>query len=218
LPESIVVHEIYDTIQGESTLAGTPCTIVRLAGCPLRCHYCDTPAALPFSSGEERKVDDIVQEVCQRNRALVLVTGGEPLAQKQCRNLLGELVKIASIVQLETSGAFDIGDIDSGVRRILDIKTPGSGEEERNRWSNLDLLRDGDEIKFVIKDRADYEWAMSVIERHSLAAGGLPILFSPIWKLMDSKILAGWILEDRAPVRLQWQLHKLIWGGETQSV
>ena len=218
MPDSIVLHEIYDTIQGESTLAGVPCTIVRLAGCPLRCSYCDTPAALAFDAGKERSIDDVVSDVRQRDRPLTLVTGGEPLAQKHCRTLLAVLAQAMPIVQLETSGAFDISGIDPRIRRIIDIKTPGSGEERRNRWRNLDLLHDGDEVKFILRDRADFDWATAVIQKHRLADAGIPLLLSPVWDALDVQTLAGWILEDQAPVRLQWQLHKLIWGSAAVSV
>ena len=151
---SVRIHEIYDSIQGESTLAGMPCTLVRLAGCPLRCRYCDTPQAWSFERGTAMAIDAVVADVAQRNRPLVLVSGGEPLAQPACQDLLAALVQTGRIIQLETSGAFDIRDIPEGVRRILDVKTPGSGEAERNLERNIDGLRDGDEIKFVITSRA----------------------------------------------------------------
>ncbi|MDX8412228.1 MAG: radical SAM protein [Mariprofundaceae bacterium] len=218
MPDCIVLHEMYDTIQGESTLAGLPCTIVRLAGCPLRCSYCDTPSALAFDAGEERSIDEVVRDVRQRGRPLTLVTGGEPLAQKHCRKLLRALAQTMPIVQLETSGSIDVSGMDPRIRRIIDIKTPGSGEEKRNRWSNLDLLHAGDEIKFVVKDRADYDWAMTVIQQRHLVETGLPVLFSPVWDALDIQTLAGWILEDQSPVRLQWQLHKLIWGGTAERI
>ena len=195
-----------------------PCTLVRLAGCPLRCHYCDTPGALPFNAGKEHGIDDIVSDVQQRGRPLTLVTGGEPLAQKHCPKLLHALAQAMPLVQLETSGAFDISGVDERIRRIIDIKAPGSGEEKRNRWSNLEHLHEGDEIKVVIGNREDYEWTMAMIRRHKLAAHGLPVLLSPVWGALDIKSLAGWILEDGAPVRLQGQLHKFIWGGEAHSV
>ncbi len=217
MPE-VRIFEIYDSIQGESTLAGMPCTIVRLAGCPLRCSYCDTRQALSFGSGHPRTIEDVVEDVNQRNMPLTLVTGGEPLAQKQCLPLLAELARRRPIVQLETSGAFEIRDVPAGVRRILDIKTPGSGEEARNRWSNLDLLRDGDEIKFVLADRQDYEWAVEVIRRHSLTERSLPVLFSPVRETLGPEELAAWLVEDRLPVRLQLQVHKVIWGNEATGV
>lgn len=218
MPASVRIHDIYDTIQGESTLAGMPCVIVRLAGCPLRCTYCDTPSALPFDAGTDCTVDEVVDRVIQRDRPLALVTGGEPLAQKSSRQLLRALAEAGGIVQLETSGAFDIGGIDRRVRRIIDIKTPGSGEETRNRWENLELLAQGDELKIVVGDRRDYDWAMSVIDQHALAERLVPILMSPVWGRLEPAELAGWILRDHAPVRLQWQLHKLIWGDKAERI
>ena len=215
LSGALRVHEIYDSIQGESTLAGMPCTLVRLAGCPLRCTYCDTPQALSFDAGEMRDIDDIVADVARRDRPLTLVTGGEPLAQKSSLDLLAALAAARPIVQLETSGAFDISRVDARVRRILDIKTPGSGEESRNDWNNLAHLKDGDEIKVVICDRTDYDWALDILDRFQPR---VPVLFSPAWGAVSPAELAGWILEDHAPVRLQLQWHKHIWGAEATGV
>ncbi len=213
--DQIRLFELYDSIQGESTLAGMPCTLVRLAGCPLRCTYCDTVQALPFDAGERRSIGDIVDEVNARNRPLTLVTGGEPLAQKTTFSLLQALADARPLVQLETSGAFDITDVDPRVRRILDLKTPGSGEVARNNWRNLQDLRDGDEIKVVICNRDDYEWALNAIDRYQPS---VPVLFSPAWGELDPADLASWILEDHAPVRLQLQWHKHIWGAEASGV
>ncbi len=212
---AVRVHEIYDSLQGESTLAGTPCTLVRLAGCPLRCSYCDTPQALAFDAGESRPIDDIVAEVKRRGRPLALVTGGEPLAQKFTPALLAALAETRPAVQLETSGAFDISHLDARVRRILDIKTPGSGEAQRNHWENLEHLRDGDEIKAVIRNREDYLWVLEVVARFR---PHVPVLLSPVWGALSPAELAGWILDDHAPVRLQLQWHKYIWGAETAGV
>ncbi len=212
------VNAIYDTIQGESTLAGMPCTLIRLAGCPLNCTYCDTPEAIPFDSGDWMPVDELVAQVNERARPLVLVTGGEPLAQRGTRPLLEALSDGSRLVQLETSGALPIAGLPLAVRRILDVKTPGSGEHERNRLENLTELRHGDEIKFVLTSRADYEWALRFILDHALEALGIPLLFSPAWGRLDARDLARWILEDRAPVRLQMQVHKLIWGAEHRHV
>ncbi len=219
LPETqIRVYEIYDSIQGESTLAGTPCTIVRLAGCPLRCSYCDTPQALSFKGGSPLSIDDITARVRDSNHPLCLVTGGEPLAQKPCPVLLSSLADICPTVQLETSGAFDINTVDSRIHRILDIKTPGSGEHIRNMPENYKHLRQGDEIKFVIMDRDDYKWMLETIRLHDLTQSEAPILASPAWGEIAPADLAGWIIEDNPPVRLQLQYHKLIWGHEATGV
>jgi len=212
---AIKIYEIYDSIQGESTLAGMPCTLIRLAGCPLRCNYCDTLQALPFDSGKEYSIDQVTNEVRQRNRPLTLVSGGEPLAQKACLPLLSALAKMATILQLETSGAFDISQTDPRVRRILDIKTPGSGESKRNRWENLHSLKDGDELKFVITSHEDYEWAVGILEKYQPV---VPVLFSPVWGDIQPPDLATWMLEDHVPARMQLQLHKHIWGAEATGV
>jgi len=209
------IYEIYDTLQGESTLSGMPCTLIRLAGCPLRCNYCDTQQALAFDSGKIYSIDRIADEVRQRKRPLTLVSGGEPLAQKSCVHLLSALVKIAPILQLETSGAFDIRQIDPGVRRILDIKTPGSGEDKRNRWDNLHFLKNGDELKFVITSHADYVWAVEILKKYQPLA---PVLFSPAWGNIEPADLALWMLEDNLPARMQLQLHKYVWGAEATGV
>lgn len=215
---TVRIFELYDSIQGESTLAGTPCTIIRLAGCPLRCKYCDTKQALSFSSGKERSIQKLVSEVNQRNMPLTLVTGGEPLAQEQCLPLLEKLVVSRPTIQLETSGAFDIRAIHPQVCRILDIKTPGGGEENRNLWRNLEHLHAGDEIKFVLVNRGDYIWALDIIRQFDLARLGIPLLFSPMWDSLDLKDLAQWLVQDRAPARLQLQTHKVIWGPEATCV
>jgi len=215
----IRVHEIYDCIQGESTLAGMPCTLLRLAGCPLDCSYCDTPDAIPFDSGQWMFLEDIVDDVLARKRPLILVSGGEPLAQKTCRPLLDELAKHAPLLQLETSGAFDIANLHPAVRRILDIKTPDSGEAERNLWDNIDHLKAGDEVKFVLCSERDYQWALQVLEeRFSHVSADIPILFSPVESRLPARQLAAWILQDAPPVRLQLQMHKHIWGAEATSV
>lgn len=216
--KSIRIFEIYDSIQGESTLAGMPCTLVRLGGCPLRCTYCDTPQAQPADSGSRHCIDDVVREVNVRARPLTLVTGGEPLAQKSCLDLLAALADTRPLVQLETSGALDISSVDRRIHRILDIKTPGSGEAERNRWNNLEHLHAGDEIKFVLACDDDYPWVLEIMRRHRLVELGLPILLSPAWGLVDAAELASWMLRDRVPARLQLQWHKHIWGAQVQGV
>ena len=195
-----------------------PCTLVRLAGCPLRCRYCDTPHAWSFERGTDMDIDAVVADIERRNRPLVLVSGGEPLAQAGCLDLLAALVETGRLIQLETSGAFDIADVPAGVRRILDLKTPGSGEMEKNLIGNLALLTGGDEIKFVITGRHDYEWARAMIAEQALADLNLPILLSPAWGEIEAAELAQWLIEDRLPVRLHLQQHKHIWGGEAKGV
>jgi len=195
-----------------------PCTLVRLAGCPLNCSYCDTPRAIPMDSGNAMSIEAIVQRVRTSARPLVLVTGGEPMAQRALPLLLNALQNDTTIIQLETSGAYDIAAIKPPVRRILDIKTPGSGEEARNKWSNLQQLRAGDEIKFVLSDEADYRWSVEKIRQHDLEHQQATILFSPCWDAIDVRDLARWILDDRLKVRLQLQMHKYIWGAEAEGV
>ncbi len=192
-----------------------PCTLVRLAGCPLRCDYCDTPRALSFSSGKEYGIGEIADEVRSRGRPLTLVTGGEPLAQKSCLPLLSALAGISPMLQLETSGAFDISQTHPKVRRIMDIKTPASGESERNRWENMRYLKDGDEIKFVIASRRDYQWARDAIHQRRPE---VPVLFSPVWGDIKPADMVRWMLRDHVPARLQMQLHKYIWGAKAAGV
>ncbi|OIO71085.1 MAG: radical activating enzyme family protein [Zetaproteobacteria bacterium CG_4_10_14_0_2_um_filter_55_20] len=213
------IHEIYDCIQGESTLAGMPCTLVRLAGCPLNCTYCDTPEAIPFDSGEWMNIADIVAEVSKRKRPLTLVSGGEPLAQKGCARLLEALADVSPLLQLETSGSFDIGSLHPAVRRIIDIKTPDSGEESRNRWENIAHLKSGDELKIVLCSRADYAWALQTLSRlGNTLAQDIPVLFSPVESRLPATDLAEWMLQDNPPARLQLQMHKHIWGAEATHV
>ncbi len=213
------IHEIYDCIQGESTLAGMPCTLVRLAGCPLNCSYCDTPEAIPFDSGEWMTVGDIVAEVKRRDRPLTLVSGGEPLAQKSCTPLLAALADAAPMLQLETSGTFDVSSLHPAVRRIVDIKTPDSGEEACNRWQNIAHLKSGDEIKFVLCSRADYEWALQTLENiRDALSPDVPVLFSPVESRLPATDLAEWILRDRPQARMHLQMHKHIWGPDTAHV
>ncbi len=208
---SLRVNEIFYSLQGETSRSGLRTVFVRLTGCPLRCSYCDTEYA--FHEGRSMEMDEILGEVGKHAAHYVTVTGGEPLAQKHCLLLLEALCDQGYSVSLETGGAMDISKVDGRVSRIVDIKTPGSIEESKNLWSNLDWLNGNDEIKFVLTDRADYEWARSVFEERRLGAIA-PVLFSPAQGMLHPKDLAEWILEDGLEVRMQIQLHKLIWGNE----
>lgn len=215
------VTEIFHSIQGESTWAGLPCTFVRLTGCPLRCSWCDTEYA--FHGGERMAFDEIMAEVATHPTKLVEVTGGEPLAHPGAFDLTDRLLDAGYTVLVETSGAFDVTPLDERVHKIMDLKCPGSGESHRNLYSNLDRLGAGDEVKFVIKDRTDYEWARDAIRSRGLddrvREGTLrALLVSPVWGEIDLEALAGWILEDALPVRFQVQVHKLIWGAERTGV
>lgn len=203
------IHEIFHSLQGESSRVGLPTVFVRLTGCPMRCVYCDT--AYAFSGGSNMEIDDIMTKVAQFGTKYVTVTGGEPLAQKNCLVLLKTLCDAGYSVSLETGGAIDISPVDKRVSVILDIKTPDSGELENNLWQNLDHLKSTDEIKFVLCSRADYEWAKNqLIERH--LADKCPILFSPVYSQLKPVDLADWVVADRLPVRMQVQLHKILWG------
>ena len=204
-------------MQGESTLAGMPCTFIRLAGCPLNCVYCDTPQAIPMDSGEKQSFDTILNALPSTKTPLVLVTGGEPLAQRNCIPLLEALLPLYQHVQLETAGAYDISQVPEAVSIILDIKTPGSGEVERNRWQNMNVLRANTEIKIVLTDRADYDWAKGIISKYDLTNKST-VLMSCTWGSLNPKSLANWIVEDELDVRLQLQLHKYIWGAEVSGV
>ncbi|MDP2822406.1 MAG: 7-carboxy-7-deazaguanine synthase QueE [Sulfuritalea sp.] len=210
LHTSLRVTEIFHSIQGESSRVGLPTVFVRLTGCPLRCVWCDT--AYAFSGGESLAIDDIVQRVAGFDCATVCVTGGEPLAQKNCLPLLAALCDAGHSVSLETSGALDIGEVDARVARIVDLKAPGSGEQTKNRWENLDLLTAHDELKFVLASREDYDWAVSACRQHRLFER-CPVLFSPVQGQLDPAMLAQWILDDLLPVRFQLQLHKVLWGN-----
>ena len=218
---SLRVTEIFHSIQGESTWAGMPCTFVRLTGCPLRCVWCDT--AYAFSGGRRLSFDDILAAVRGHGCNLVELTGGEPLAQAGAFALVERMLEEGFTVLVETSGAIDVHPLDARAHRIMDLKCPGSGEEGRNLWANLAHLDGRDEVKFVVKDRADYEWARDVIVERALAdrirEGSLnALLMSPVWGEMNLEELAGWILEDRLPVRFQAQLHKHIWGPDAKGV
>ena len=203
------ITEIFASLQGESTRVGLPTVFVRLTGCPLRCSWCDT--AYAFSGGETRTLDDILAEVAGHGLRHVCVTGGEPLAQKGCLALLAALCDAGHDVSLETSGALDIAGVDPRVSRIVDLKVPGSGELARNRLENLALLNARDELKFVLADATDYDWARRQIAEHRLAER-CTVLLSPVAGALDPADLAGWIVRDRLPVRFQLQLHKILWN------
>jgi 7-carboxy-7-deazaguanine synthase len=208
--DRIKVTEIFVSIQGEAMFSGWPTVFVRLTGCPLRCRYCDTTYA--FGGGEWRRIEDLVTEVTRLGTRHVCVTGGEPLAQKRCLNLLASLCDAGFDVSLETSGAIDISPVDSRVARVVDIKTPGSDEHSHNRWANWALLNERDALKFVICDRADYDWAVSELAKR--AAPPCPVFFSASHDELPARELADWIVADRLAVRLQVQLHKVLWGTE----
>lgn len=205
------ITEIFYSLQGESSWTGLPTVFIRLTGCPLRCHYCDTSYA--FTGGDWMSLDDILQQVRQYNTAYVCVTGGEPLAQKSCFALLSRLCDEGYQVSLETSGALDVSAVDRRVKKIMDIKTPGSGEEGRNLYKNFDFITAEDEIKLVISSRQDYEWARSLLQQYELARK-TTVLFSPVQGEMSAKDLADWVLQDQLPVRFQIQLHKYLWNNQ----
>jgi 7-carboxy-7-deazaguanine synthase len=214
--DQLRVHEIYESIQGESTFAGLPCTFVRLSRCNLRCRWCDTPQA--FEGGTTMDRSTVFERALAFGTPLVELTGGEPLLQAGAIPLLRELCDAGRTVLLETSGERDISEVDPRVHRIMDLKAPGSDESHRNRWENIEHLDERDEVKLVLADRADYEWAKGVIEAHHLADRVNAVLLSPVWGELDPQDLVKWVLEDRLPVRLQIQIHKAIWGAETQGV
>ena len=207
--DRLKISEIFYSIQGEAQFSGWPTVFVRLTGCPLRCSYCDT--AYAFSGGEWRTIDEILTEVAGFDTEYVCVTGGEPLAQPRCLRLAEALAERGYRVSLETSGALDVGAVDARVSRIVDVKTPASGEAAKNRWENLELLRSSDGLKFVICNREDFEWAKGVLAEHG--ALPCPVFFSPSHDELTPGELADWILADRLPVRLQIQLHKALWGN-----
>ena len=203
------VNEIFFSLQGESLTAGIPTVFIRLSGCPLRCQYCDT--AYAFYDGQWLSVSEVVAAVAKHQAAYVTVTGGEPLAQTECLALLKRLCDAGYTVSIETSGALDISAIDERVVRVMDLKTPASGESHRNRWDNIQHLRSTDQVKFVICNRVDYDWAKTILSRYALHHR-CTVLFSPAWEQLEGRQLAEWILADHIPVRLQLQLHKLLWG------
>ncbi|MGW8248375.1 MAG: 7-carboxy-7-deazaguanine synthase QueE [Acidiferrobacterales bacterium] len=205
------ISEIFYSLQGEADTAGAPTVFVRLTGCPMRCQYCDTEYA--FTGGERKTVEQILQEVGQYKTRLVTVTGGEPLAQRDVHHLLSRLCDNGYQVSLETGGSIDIQPVDPRVSIVLDIKTPGSGESERNRLDNLGHISSKDQIKFVICDRSDYEWSRDFVMQHRLDRM-CTVWFSPSYGQVEARDLADWILQDHLPVRLQLQLHKSLWGDE----
>ncbi|MDO9010220.1 MAG: 7-carboxy-7-deazaguanine synthase QueE [Gallionella sp.] len=204
------ITEIFFSLQGETSRTGLPTVFIRLTGCPLRCSYCDT--AYAFTGGQSHTLSDILEQVAQYTPRYVTVTGGEPLAQKNCLPLLRDLCDAGYQVSLETSGALDIGAVDVRVMRVLDIKTPASGEVDKNRWENLALLAPHDEIKFVLCDENDYFWARQVLSQYQLAEK-CEVLFSPAQGALDATQLADWVLRDHLPVRFQLQLHKMLWNN-----
>lgn len=212
----LTINEIFHSIQGESTHAGRPCVFVRLTACDLRCSWCDTPYA--FTEGQKASVDDVVAEVERMGCKLVEITGGEPLLQKDVYSLMERLVESGHTVMLETGGHLSIADVPAPVIRVVDVKCPGSGESEKNYWPNLDLLTKRDEVKFVIRDRGDYEFARDVVAKHTLVERAGAVLFSPVHGVLAPKDLAAWILADGLEVRLQLQAHKYIWGADVRGV
>jgi 7-carboxy-7-deazaguanine synthase len=203
--------EIFLSLQGESSLVGWPTVFVRLTGCPLRCQYCDT--AYAFHGGEWHSLQQVLEQVRAQGVRHVCVTGGEPLAQKACVPLLSALCDEGYVVSLETSGAIDVSAVDPRVIRVVDIKTPGSGEVGRNRWDNMALLNERDQIKFVLCGRDDYDWARTILDKYALPAR-CTVLLSPSHGQLQPRDLADWIVADRLPVRMQLQLHKILWGNE----
>lgn len=207
--QTLKINEIFYSLQGESSRIGIPTIFIRLTGCPMRCNYCDT--AYAFHEGKNYSFDEIINEIQQYKTNFITVTGGEPLAQKSCKDFLAKLTNLGYEVSLETGGAISIDQVHEKVKIILDIKTPGSGEVENNFWENLTLIKDQDEIKIVITNHDDYKWAKKLIKNKNLYEK-YDILFSPSYSDLDPNKLAEWILEDNLSVRMQVQLHKIIWG------
>jgi len=212
----LTVNEIFYSIQGESTRAGRPCVFVRLTACDLRCTWCDTPYA--FTEGQKRTIDEVVETVEGYDCPLVEITGGEPLLQEDVYELMERLVERGRTVLLETGGHRPVDRVPGAVIKIMDIKCPASGEADRNDWSNIARLTARDEVKFVVADRADYEFARETIAAHRLAERAGAVLISPVHGVLDSKALSEWVLADKLPVRLQLQLHKYIWSPTTRGV
>jgi len=212
----LTINEIFHSIQGESTHAGRPCVFVRLTACDLRCRWCDTPYA--FHEGRKMSVDEVIADVESRGCQTVEVTGGEPLLQPDVYPLMQQLLDSGKTVLIETGGHRSIADVPAGVIRIMDIKCPGSGEAEKNDWSNLAHLTNTDEVKFVIADRRDYEYARDIVKRENLPARVNAVLFSPVHGELDPKLLSEWVIADRLDVRVQLQVHKYIWSPDTRGV
>jgi len=214
--DTLVVHEIYASIQGESTFAGLPCTFVRTTGCNLRCSWCDTTQA--FYGGTRVPRADVLARALATGTPLVELTGGEPLLQPGSFPLLAELCDAGRTVLVETSGEADVSRVDPRVHKIMDLKAPASGESHRNRWSNLDFIGPGDELKFVLADRGDYAWMRDVVRERGLAARTPHLLASTVFGRLAARDLVDWVLEDRLPVRVQLQMHKYIWSPDAQGV
>ena len=213
---TLKINEVYSSIQGESSWAGWPCVFIRLTACDLRCTYCDT--AYAFYDGKKRLVSDILAEVLALDCPMVEVTGGEPLLQKNVLPLMAQLCDAGKTVLIETSGAHDISKIDPRVHRIMDLKTPSSGECARNLWSNIEHLTKRDEVKFVIGSREDYEWSREQVRTHGLAEKCGCVLFSPIFGKIEPREIVDWIIADKLPVRFQLQMHKFIWPPMQRGV
>jgi 7-carboxy-7-deazaguanine synthase len=212
----LTINEIFYSIQGEATRAGEPCVFVRLTACDLRCSWCDTPYA--FYEGHKREIEDVVAEVEQHQCHLVEITGGEPLLQDDVYPLMDTLMERGHTVMLETGGHRPLTRVPRDVIKIMDVKCPGSGEAEKNHWDNLAMLSGHDEVKFVVKDRVDYEFAREVIARHDLPSHVAAVLLSPVHGVLDPRVLSEWMLADHLHARLQLQLHKLIWSPDTRGV
>lgn len=217
LEKTLVVHEICPTIQGESTSVGRLCILVRLAGCTHSCRYCDTPQARPFDAGRAMTIAEILETIAPLQCRLILITGGEPLAQPASADLARALIERDFEVLVETAGSFPIDVLPDEVIKIMDVKCPGSGESESMDWTNIEHLSPNDEVKFVVSDRADYDWARAVIGERRLAER-CTVLLSPAFGRVEPKQLADWIVADRLPVRLQIQLHKYVWGPDAKGV
>ncbi len=214
--ETLFVTELFASIQGESTRAGMPCGFVRLAGCNLRCHWCDTPHA--FEGGREMLLSQVLDTVAQWRLPLVQVTGGEPLLQPGCVPLVEALLAAGHTTLVETNGTLPITALPENCIRIIDVKCPGSGMSERMHWPNIQALTTRDEVKFVLTDRADYDHALAMIKQHNILSTGAAILFSPVADMLDPQQLAKWMVADSAPARLQLQLHKIIWPADMRGV
>src|SRR5579872_5229254 len=212
----LTINEIFHSIQGESTYAGRPCVFVRLTACDLRCSWCDTPYA--FHEGRKMSIDEVVADVASRGCPLVEITGGEPLLQDDVYPLMERLLADGYSVMLETGGHRPIDRVPEAVVKIVDVKCPASGESAKNEWRNLDRLAPHDEVKFVVQDRTDYEFARDVIARHDLPARAAAVLMSPVHGVLDPRTLSEWMLADHLPARLQVQLHKIIWSPATRGV